>query len=147
MAGDEKTNIGLVARAIFERPERTLGTWVPCQAEQLSFRQWVGVLDTAAKMQGLDASVAFEECSFEAFEEKWGLVGVECGLMFQYYGDARERSFQNTSGLPEVSLKELGVDTSLVSTRKLFDRVDCGALLRQGDDDTPRLGTIGVARD
>ncbi len=84
VAGDEKTNVGLVVRAIFEQPERTLGTWVSCEAERLSCRQWVEALDSAAQEQGLHGSVEFEVCSVQDFENKWGVVGTECGLMFQY---------------------------------------------------------------
>lgn len=146
MAGDEKLNVGLVARAIFEQPERTLGAWVSCEAEKLSCQQWVEALNSAAKAQGLHGSVLFQECSMDDFEAKFGVVGTECGVMFQYIGEARERSFQNTSGLPEVSVRELGISAELVSSRELFGHVDCAALFRSADDDTPRFGTIGVSK-
>lgn len=146
VAGDEKTNVGLVARAIFEHPERTLETWVACEAEELSCQQWVEALDSAAKAQGLHGSVLFEECSMEGFEAKFGVVGTEVGVMFQYIGDTRERSFHNTSGLPEVSMRELGIDAELVSSREFFEHADCGALFRSADDDTPQFGTISIKK-
>lgn len=144
VAGDEKTNVGLVVRAIFEQPERTLGTWVSCESEKLSCRQWVEALGSAAQAQGLDGSVEFEECSMQPFEDKWGVVGAECGLMFQYIAAEQERSFLNTSGLPEVTVKDLGLDTGLISARELYHNTDCGALFRSAEDGTPRFGTIGV---
>lgn len=70
VAGDEKTDVGLVVRAKFEQPERTLGTWATCEAEKLSGRHQVEALDSAAQVQGLDGSVGFEECSVQPFENQ-----------------------------------------------------------------------------
>lgn len=147
VAGDVKTNVGLTVCAIFEQPKLTRGAWLTCVAEVMSFRQWVGALDAAAKAQGLSGSIVFEECSLKEFEEKFGDMGTETGVMLQYYHDERERSFENTSGLPEVSLRELGVDDAMVSSRDLYDRTDLKALLNSGDDHVPRYGTLGLVRE
>ena len=101
---------------------------------------------TEAKSRSWKLEGAKEDFSMEDFEAKFGIVGTECGEMFEYIGDTHERSFQNTSGLPEVSVRELGIYVDLVSTRELFDHVDCGALFHSGDDDTPQFGTIGIKK-
>jgi hypothetical protein len=106
----------------------------------------VEALSSAGKAQGHHETVVFEQCDLKSFEDKFGVAGTEIGEMFAYIGEVKERSFANTSGLPEVSPQELGVVADLVSARRFFDRTDCGALLRQGTDDTPRFGTLGVEK-
>lgn len=115
-----------------------------CEAEMLSCQEWVEALNSAARAQGFRGSLTFEECSMGSFEEKWGVVGTEVGVMYQCIGDMRAQSFQNTSGLHELRLKDLDLEIGLVTTKQLFEQTDCAALLRKGDDDTPQLGTIGI---
>ena len=115
-----------------------------CEAEKMTCQEWVETLRLAAKAQGYQGSLLYEECSMETSEEKWGVVGTELGVMYQYIADMRAQSFQNTSGLPEVSLRDWGLDTGLVTTRQLFDQTDCAPLFQRGDDEPPLLGTIGV---
>src|SRR6186713_3228030 len=40
IAGDENENVGILVRAIFEQPDKSIGTWITCEPEQISCRQW-----------------------------------------------------------------------------------------------------------
>jgi hypothetical protein len=148
IAGGVTTNIGLVVRAAFEQPTLALGKWITLETEFWSFNQWVAALDAASKAQGHSANIVYEEIDDKAFEEKFPIYGTETKLMLRYYADEKvgKRAFENTSGLPEVSLAELGVE-GLVGTRELLDEVDCGKLLKEGETDEARFGAIGMVRE
>jgi hypothetical protein len=53
IAGDENENVGILVRAVFEQPEKSIGTWIACESEHISCRQWVACLDMAVKSQGV----------------------------------------------------------------------------------------------
>jgi hypothetical protein len=141
VAGDENENVGILVRAIFERPENSRGTWISCESEQISCRQWVACLDTAAKSQGFQKSITFEECTMQSIEERWGILGNEIGQMMAYISEVKERAFENSSGLPEISASQLGVQAELVPVSVFYEKLDCVALLREVDDGERHLGT------
>lgn len=141
MAGDESHNVGIVVRAIFEQPTKSRGTWVACESERISCREWVACLETAARSQGANSSVTFEECTMRSIEDRWGILGNEIGQMMAYIGEVEERAFGNTSGLPEISARQLGVQDDLVFAREFYRKLDCAALLREVDAGERHLGT------
>jgi hypothetical protein len=141
IAGDENENVGILVRAIFEQPEKSIGTWIACETEHISCQQWVACLDTAAKSQGVQKSVTFEECTMQSIEERWGILGNEIGQMMAYISEVKERAFENTSGLPESSASQLGVQAELVPVSVFYEKLDCVALLREVDDGERHLGT------
>jgi hypothetical protein len=140
MAGDEENNVGIMVRSILTSPEKSLGTWIACEAERISCRQLVAALDSAARSQGVDKSVTFEECTMQSMEEKWGVVGNEIGQMMTYIAEVKDRAFENTSGLPEITADQLGIE--LVDTKSFYENLDCVALLKQVDNDEVHLGTV-----
>lgn len=141
IAGDENENVGILVRAIFEQPEKSMGTWIACETEHMSCRQWVACLDTAAKSQGAQKSVTFDECTMQSIEERWGILGNEIGQMMAYISEVKERAFENTSGLPESSATQLGVQAELVPVSAFYEKLDCMALLREVDESLRHLGT------
>ena len=141
IAGDESENVGIMVRAIFEQPDKSIGTWVSCESERISCRQWVACLGAAAKSQGVQKSVTFEECTIQSLEESWGILGNEIGQMMAYISETEGRAFENTSGLPEINASHLGVQTELVSVNVFYENLDCVALLREVDDGKKVMGT------
>lgn len=141
IAGDESENVGILVCAIFEQPEQSIGTWISCESERISYRQWVACLDTAAKSQGVQKSITFEECTMKSIEETWGILGNEIGQMMAYISEIGERAFENTSGLPEINANQLGVQTELIPVNVFYEKLDCVALLREVDDGERVLGT------
>ncbi|KAK5062504.1 hypothetical protein LTR84_004577 [Exophiala bonariae] len=141
IAGDENENVGILVRAIFEQPETSIGTWISCESERISCRQWVACLDTAAKSQGVRKTITFEECTMQSIEERWGVLGNEIGQMMAYISELEERAFENTSDLPEINASQLGVQAELVPVRVFYEKLDCVALLREVDNGEIHLGT------
>jgi hypothetical protein len=141
IAGDESENVGTLVRAIFEQPEKSLGTWIACESERISCRQWVACLDAAAKSQGVQKSITFEECTMESIEESWGILGNEIGQMMAYISEAEGRAFDNTSGLPEISARQLGIQAEMVPASVVYEKLDCVGLLREVDGGERHLGT------
>lgn len=77
----------------------------------------------------------------QSIEERWGVLGNEIGQMMAYISDVKERAFENTSGLPECSASQLGVQEELVPVKVFYEKLDCMALLREVDDNETHLGT------
>ena len=81
MTGDKSKNVGIVVRAIFEQPDKSLSTWVACESEWTSCRQWIAGLNAAAQSQGVKRSVTFKEGAMKSIEDRWGVLGNEIGQM------------------------------------------------------------------
>jgi hypothetical protein len=141
LAGDESKNVGIFVRAIFEQPDKSLGTWVACESERISCRKWVECLDASAQAQGVKKRVTFEECTMQDIEDRWGILGNEIGQMMAYVGEVKDRAFENTSGLPDLKASQLGIESELVSAKTFYEHLDCVALLREVDNDERHLGT------
>lgn len=141
IAGNEEENVGVLVRAIYEQPEKSIGTWVACESEHITCRQWVACLGTAAKSQGVQKSVTYKECTMQSMEERWGILGIEIGQMMAYISDFGDRAFENTSGLPESTATQLGVQAELVPVSSFYEKLDCVALFREVDDGERHLGT------
>jgi hypothetical protein len=140
MAGDENKNVGILTEAILTQPEKSMGTWVACESEHLSCRQWVAAFRAAARRQGVRKTIVYEECSIRSMEEAWGILGNEIGQMMLYISETGRWAFENTSGLPEIKPERLGVE--LFDTRAFYEQFDCVALMRQVDNEEVHLGTV-----
>lgn len=77
----------------------------------------------------------------QSMEDRWGILGNEIGQMMAYIGDTKDRAFENTTGLREITAKELGVGEQLVSTQALYEKTDCAALFKEVDAGEMHLGT------
>lgn len=77
----------------------------------------------------------------QSMEERWGVLGNEIGQMMAYISEVKERAFENTSGLPESSASQLGVQAELVPVSVFYEKLDCVALLREVDNSERHLGT------
>lgn len=110
LAGDEALNVGLFSKAIFSQPEKTIGRYVNGAAEILSAREWAKSLGKALKRRGKDTRVVFMESTLGEFEELWGALGTEIGLMFKYFNDYGEGSYGvGVEGNQVVTAQELGI--------------------------------------
>ena len=115
--GDESVNVGLIARAIFEQPEKTIGRAVLGIAEMQSCQDWVNTLTKTFRRQGKDIDIAYVECTMTAFESLWGPIGTEIGLMMQFFRDVEFGGFKAKTGSESVlTPKDLGIEGELRST-------------------------------
>ena len=131
-------NVGLIARAIFEQPEKTIGRAVLGAAEIVSFQDLVNTLEKSFRRQGKEFDAVPAQCTFEAFEALWGPIGTEIGLMMTFFRDVKYGGFKAETGLGSVlTPKDLGIDGELRSTEdcftelgwKAFINTDLGELL------------------
>ena len=110
-------NIGLIARAIFEQPDKTIGRAVLGVAEILSLRDLVNTLKKSFQRQGKELDAVYVGCDLDAFEGLWGSVGTEIGLMMTFFRDVEYGGFKaETGSVPVLTPKDLGVDGELRST-------------------------------
>ena len=118
--GDESLNTGLIVRAIFSQPDKTLGRYVSGHSEMLSCQEWAATLTKALEHQGKKGvEVIFMECTLEAWGTLWGPVGMVLGTMFRYFDEFGPASYEKgTGGAPLVTPKDLGVDGKLRSTEE-----------------------------
>ena len=115
--GDEKVNVGLIARAIFEQPEKTIGRAVLGVSEVLSCRDLVDALKKSFRRQGRELDAVHMECTLEAFEGLWGPIGTELGMMMTFFRDIEYGGFKADTGSgPVLTPKDLGIDGELRST-------------------------------
>jgi hypothetical protein len=140
MAGDETKNVGLMVSAILGHPDKCLGRWINCEAEKISCRQLVAAMEAAVRSQGLERTIVFEECTMQSLEDEWTVIGNEIGQMMSYIGDVKDRAFENTSGLPIITARELGLE--LFDTKSFYNELDCIELIHQVDRGEIRLGTV-----
>lgn len=120
MVGDETTNVGLIANAIFQQPEKTIGKYVLGVGDYLTPNGWADALSKA-----LDADVTFLETSMESYESLWGPIGTEIGLMMKYIDELGKESY--TIGLTEdqvVSPSDLGIQDQLRNTEDSLKRLN-----------------------
>ncbi len=77
----------------------------------------------------------------QSLEERWSILGNEIGQMMAYINEVKERAFENTSGLPESSANQLGIQAELVPVSVFYEKLDCVTLLREVDDGQRHLAT------
>lgn len=110
-AGDVSFNVGQVVKAIFAQPEKTIGHYVEVTAEVTSIREYAKTLENALKRRGKETRVIFLESSLSDFEQIWGPVGTEIGLMFKYFNDYGDGNYEMHSGTYRyVTAKQLGIE-------------------------------------
>ncbi|KAL4929906.1 uncharacterized protein BDV17DRAFT_290261 [Aspergillus undulatus] len=112
MVGAVTPNVGLIVDAIFRQREKSRGKYVLGVAEHLTAKEWALAL---SKVSGKD--VVFLETSLGAYEELWGAVGTEIGLMMKYIEELGRQCF--TAGVDSDMLltpADLGVEDVLHST-------------------------------
>ncbi len=120
MVGDEKTNVGVIANAIFQQPEKTMGKYVLGVGDYLTPNGWADALSKA-----LDADVTFLETSMESYESLWGPIGTEIGFMMKYIDEFGKGSY--TIGLSDdqvVTPSDLGVQSQLRSTEDSLKKLN-----------------------
>ena len=115
--GDENVNFGLIARAIFEQPEKTIGRAVLGAAAMQSCQDYVNALAKSFQRQGKELDIAYMECTPEAFESLWGPLGAEIGVMMTFFRDVEYGGFKaETGSLSVLTPKDLGIEGELRST-------------------------------
>ncbi|KAL1873627.1 hypothetical protein VTK73DRAFT_814 [Phialemonium thermophilum] len=112
--GDETFNTGLLAKAIFSQPDKTTGTYVNGTIEAVTGRRWASNLEKAAKAHGKDVRIVFLQSTLSGFEQLWGATGTEIGIMFQFWNDYSEHSYDiSTAGRVVLTPRDLGVADQL----------------------------------
>ena len=120
-SGDEAINVGLFAKAIFAQPDKTFARTVLVAKEVMSCRDWAAAFERVMRSLGKDDKVVFVECSVSAYEELWGALGTEVGIMFAYFKEFGRRAFEAESGdHPIMTAKDLGIENQLRSTEDKF---------------------------
>ena len=128
--GDETVNIGVIVKAIFAQPGKSLGRYVLGGPEIISCQEWTDSLTRALKRQGKDADVAFVECSMSAFERIWGPFGTEIGLMMTYFRDFGRQSFEADTGTqPALTAKDLGVEAEMRTSEDRLSAMDWSSIV------------------
>ncbi|KPM39380.1 hypothetical protein AK830_g7211 [Neonectria ditissima] len=124
-AGDETFNVGLFAKAIFSQPEKTIGRYVTGTAEFLSPRDWAKSVEKALTRRGKESRVVFVESALSEFEELWGALGTEIGVMFRYFNDYGKSSYDvGTDGRQVVTAQDLGIADLLRSSEEAAAQVE-----------------------
>ncbi|KAL9107261.1 MAG: hypothetical protein Q9227_007802 [Pyrenula ochraceoflavens] len=130
--GSEQTNPGLLARAIFTHPEKTLpGRYVLGASEILSCRDWAATMQRALRRKEgkEDAVVKFVECTMEGYEELYGGLGTELGCMMTYLKEYGREGFEAATGeKPIVMPEELGVE-GMKSTEECLTELEWADIL------------------
>ncbi|KAJ0119898.1 HSCARG dehydrogenase [Diaporthe amygdali] len=110
-AGDAPFNVGQFVKAIFAQPEKTIGRYVNATAELTSIQEYAKTLETALKSQGKEIKVNFLECSLSDFEQLWGALGTEIGLMFKYFNDHGDGNYETDPHTYQyMTAKDLGIE-------------------------------------
>ncbi|CRG89498.1 hypothetical protein PISL3812_06534 [Talaromyces islandicus] len=126
--GDETLNVGLIAEAIFNQPEKTVGQSVLGVSEHISCTEWALALSKALEGKKTPTTeTVFIETTLESYKALWGQVlGTEIGIMFAYFNHLQERSFGSSTVLTPA---DLGIQASLRSTEQRLQDMDWETLL------------------
>lgn len=118
----------MIAEAIFNQPEKTVGKSVVGASEYISYADWALALSKALEGKKTATTEAvFIETTLESYEVLWGKdVGTEIGIMFAYFDELQEGSFGSSSVLTPV---DLGIQASLRSTEQRLKDMDWETLL------------------
>ncbi|CAI6088231.1 unnamed protein product [Clonostachys chloroleuca] len=117
--GDEVINTGIYVKAILEQPEKTIGRVIVGVADYLSCNEWAAIFQKVQDKLGSGSKVLCKECSLAEYEEKWGAIGTEVGLMMAYFNEFGEKSFStSTWGWPVATAGDLGIEHDLRSTEE-----------------------------
>ncbi|KAF4973794.1 hypothetical protein FSARC_20 [Fusarium sarcochroum] len=116
-AGDENVNVGLVVKAIIANPKFTLRRYVLGGSETMTCEDWAAALTRALRRQGKFVGAVYAQCTLAEYEQVWGQIGTEVGLMFAYFDHLGPRSFEMETGSePLLYPKDLGIEEELKST-------------------------------
>ncbi|ORY04863.1 hypothetical protein BCR34DRAFT_591066 [Clohesyomyces aquaticus] len=102
VSGDMNVTPGVWVRQILANPELSKGKYTMVAPEVLSFAE---MLKIWSEVTGRPA--VYVECSFEAYEELWGIGGKEIGVQFKYGEVVSDWTKTTSEGF--VSMKELGI--------------------------------------
>jgi hypothetical protein len=126
--GDERANTGALVRAIIEQPEKTFGR-VVVAAEMISCRDWVKAIEKSLRKQGKEINAVYLDCSLEAFEQLWGPIGTEIGLMMKLFGEVADGMTADAGPLPALNARDLGIEGQMRSTEDTIADMDWQTLI------------------
>ena len=105
--GDHSTNVGVFVRAILAKGEEARsGKYVLASVLEDTFGE---SLQVWGKESGKADQTAFVQISFDDYEVLWPKWGTEMGIMLEFWGVVKDRSWSVPTGEPLLEAADLGL--------------------------------------
>ncbi|KAN0115552.1 NmrA-like family protein-like protein [Hyaloscypha variabilis] len=120
--GDQKKNVGPIILAVANKPELTLnGKFVLATVDESTAAEF---LSTWGRVTGKQTE--YSQISLEEYNRLWPMWGQEMGIMMEFWGEYKDKSW---SGEDFIRKEDLGVVGKLVTTEEAVASFDYSSVL------------------